>query len=236
MSAFNADALMASPSWKSMARTVLLSRRVLNSPFGSLSWAPFGNVSLTAFLRASPMQTIPSSQPSCGLCHLSVGMRMRRSFRRFAADAQHPADRRAQFLVLAVDAAKPTTPPPLPLQQLGLQSLDVLAPRFCFLWPEHPADRFIAGKRGEVFPRSGSGRPAVDARSRSARGADAGSVRAGRHPGEQRLGARANAPALPCRLSAGGLRRCDAGSARRSAARPKARPPAFTVGWKVIRR
>src|SRR5881409_4282642 len=60
MSAFNADALMASPSWKSMARTVLLSRRVLNSPFGSLSWAPFGNVSLTAFLRASPMQTMPS--------------------------------------------------------------------------------------------------------------------------------------------------------------------------------
>ena len=46
MSAFNADALMASPSWKSMARTVLLSRRVLNSPFGSFSWAPFGNVSL----------------------------------------------------------------------------------------------------------------------------------------------------------------------------------------------
>src|SRR5438552_4988089 len=74
---------------------------------------------------------------------------MRRSFRRFAADAQHPADRRAQFLVLAVDAAKPTTPPPLPLQQLGLQSLDVLAPRFCFLRPEHPADPFIAGKRGE---------------------------------------------------------------------------------------
>src|SRR5205814_4504205 len=32
----------------------------LNSPFGSLSWAPFGNVSLTAFLRASPMQTMPS--------------------------------------------------------------------------------------------------------------------------------------------------------------------------------
>src|SRR5205823_11237980 len=86
----------------------------------------------------------PSSQPSCGLCHLSVGTRMRRSFRRFAADAQHPADRRAQFLVLAVDAAKPTTRPPLPLQQLGLQSLDVLAPRFCFLRPEHPADPFIA--------------------------------------------------------------------------------------------
>src|SRR6202165_328983 len=60
MSAFHADALMASPSRKSMARTVLLSRRVLNSPFGSLSWAPFGNVSLTAFLRASPMQTMPS--------------------------------------------------------------------------------------------------------------------------------------------------------------------------------
>src|SRR5207302_6037619 len=79
---------------------------------------------------------------------------MRRSFRRFAADAQHPADRRAQFLVLAVDAAKPTTRPPLPLQQFGLQSLDVLAPRFCCLWPEHPADPFIAGKRGEVFPRS----------------------------------------------------------------------------------
>src|SRR5258708_11859571 len=58
--AFRADALMASPSWKSMARTVLLSRRVLKSPFGSFSRAPFGNVSLTAFLRASPMQTMPS--------------------------------------------------------------------------------------------------------------------------------------------------------------------------------
>src|SRR5207247_729272 len=45
---------------KSMARTVLLSKRVLKSPFGSFSWAPFGNVSLTAFLRASPMQTMPS--------------------------------------------------------------------------------------------------------------------------------------------------------------------------------
>src|SRR2546422_11393023 len=60
ISAFRADALMASPSWKSMARTVLLSKRVLKSPFGSFSWAPFGNVSLTAFLRASPMQTMPS--------------------------------------------------------------------------------------------------------------------------------------------------------------------------------
>src|SRR5436190_20767561 len=60
MSAFNADALIASPSWKSMARTDLLSRRVLNRPFGSFSWAPFGNVSLTAFLRVSPMQTMPS--------------------------------------------------------------------------------------------------------------------------------------------------------------------------------
>src|SRR5260370_9294327 len=79
---------------------------------------------------------------------------MRRSFRRFAADAQHPADRRAHFLVLAVDAAKPTTRSPLPLQQLGLHSLDVLARRCCFLRPEHPAEPFIAGKRGEVFPRS----------------------------------------------------------------------------------
>src|SRR6184192_4159694 len=34
--------------------------RVEHSPFGSLSWAPFGNVSLTAFLRASPMQMTPS--------------------------------------------------------------------------------------------------------------------------------------------------------------------------------
>src|SRR5579859_5549352 len=60
MSAFRADASMASPSWKSMARTDLLSRRVLKSPFGSFNWAPFGNVSLTAFLRLSPMQTMPS--------------------------------------------------------------------------------------------------------------------------------------------------------------------------------
>src|SRR6184192_2777838 len=78
---------------------------------------------------------------------------MRRSFRRFAAPAQHPADRRAEFLVLAVDAAKPTTRPPLSLQQFGSQSLDVLASGFGFLRPEHPADPLIAGKRGEVFPR-----------------------------------------------------------------------------------
>src|SRR5207253_4144044 len=71
---------------------------------------------------------------------------MRLSFGPFAADAQHPADRRAQFLVLAVDAAKPTTRPPLSLQQLGFQSLDVLAPRFCFLWPEHPADPFMRAR------------------------------------------------------------------------------------------
>src|SRR6266851_4334742 len=60
ISAFSADALMASPSWKSMARTALLSRRVLKSPFGSFSWAPFGNVRRTVFLRVSPMQTMPS--------------------------------------------------------------------------------------------------------------------------------------------------------------------------------
>jgi len=37
MSAFRADALTTSPSWKSMARTDLLSSRVLKSPFGSFS-------------------------------------------------------------------------------------------------------------------------------------------------------------------------------------------------------
>src|SRR5438445_12466672 len=83
----------------------------------------------------------------------SVGTRMRRSCRCFVAAAQHPADRRAQFLVLSMRAAKPTTRPPLSFQQFGAQSLDVLAPRFCFLGPEHPADPLIAGKRGEVFPR-----------------------------------------------------------------------------------
>jgi hypothetical protein len=60
MSALKPDSLIASPSWKSMARTILLSRRVLKRRFGSFSWAPFGKVNLTAFLRASPMQTMPS--------------------------------------------------------------------------------------------------------------------------------------------------------------------------------
>src|SRR5437660_5198158 len=49
-------------------------------------------------------------------------------------------------------ASKPATGPPLSLQEFGSHSLDVLAPRFCFLRPEHPADPFIAGKRCEVFP------------------------------------------------------------------------------------
>src|SRR5260370_10446741 len=80
-------------------------------------------------------------------------MRTRRSCRSFAAAAEHPADRRAQLLVLSMRAAKPTTRPPLSLQQFGSHTLDVLAPRFCFLRPEHPADPLIARKRGEVFPR-----------------------------------------------------------------------------------
>ena len=50
-------------------------------------------------------------------------------------------------------AAKPTTRPPLSFQQFGSHSLDVLAPGFCFLRPEHPADPLIAGKRREVLPR-----------------------------------------------------------------------------------
>ena len=77
---------------------------------------------------------------------------MRRSCRCFAAAAQHPKGRRAQLLVLSMRAAKPTAGPSLSLQQFGSHTLDMLAPRFCFLRPEHPADPLIAGKRGEVFP------------------------------------------------------------------------------------
>src|SRR5437867_6630215 len=57
---------------------------------------------------------------------------MRRSCRCLAAAAQHPADRRAQLLVLSMRAAKPTTRPPLSFQQFGPHSLDVLAPRSAF--------------------------------------------------------------------------------------------------------
>src|SRR3989442_2948862 len=57
---FSAISLMLSFSWMSIARTVLLSKRVLKSFSGSLMRAPLGNVSLTAFLSASPTQIIPS--------------------------------------------------------------------------------------------------------------------------------------------------------------------------------
>src|SRR5262249_597348 len=77
---------------------------------------------------------------------------MHRSCRCFAAAAQHPADRRAEFLVLSMRAAKPTTRPSLSFLQFVSQSLEVLAARFCFLRPKEPADPLIAGKRGEVFP------------------------------------------------------------------------------------
>src|SRR5258706_1639898 len=60
MSAFNAASFTVSPSWKSMARTVLPSRRVLKSFFGSFTLAPLGNVSLTAFLSVSATHIIPS--------------------------------------------------------------------------------------------------------------------------------------------------------------------------------
>lgn len=59
--AFKAPSGTFTPSRKSMARTLLLSRRALKSCFGSSTWAPFGNVNRTAFLSISPMQTMPSS-------------------------------------------------------------------------------------------------------------------------------------------------------------------------------
>src|SRR5438309_4970476 len=191
ISAFRADALMASPSWKSMARTVLLSKRVLKSPFGSFSWAPFGNVSLTAFLRASPMQTMPSwdqtGTPSGreGFFHFtssitpgSAPLIRARSWPSlsplqpvvFRTMASICSDADASFMPMlcrggsAPSGPKGSAPCPFDagsqanntaaasLQQFGSHSLDVLAPRFCFLRPEHPADPLIAGKRGEVFP------------------------------------------------------------------------------------
>src|SRR5437867_4793985 len=191
MSAFRADALMASPSWKSMARTVLLSRRVLKRPFGSFSWAPFGNVSLTAFLRVSPMQTMPSwdqtGTPSGreGFFHFtssitpgSAPLIRARSwpslsplqpavFRTMAsicwdADASFmpmpccggsaPSGRKGSVPCPFDACSQANNTPPLSFQQFGPHSLDVLAPRFCFLRREHPADPLIAGKRGEVFP------------------------------------------------------------------------------------
>src|SRR5206468_2151680 len=191
MSAFHADALVASPSLKSMARTVLLSRRVLNSPFGSLSWAPFGNVSLTAFLSASPMQTMPSwdqtGTPSGreGFFHFtssitpgSAPLIRARSwpslsplqpavFRTMAsicwdADASFmpmpccggsaPSGRKGSVPCPFDACSQANNTPPLSFQQFGPHSLDVLAPRFCFLRREHPADPLIAGKRGEVRP------------------------------------------------------------------------------------
>src|SRR5215472_12111626 len=60
MSARNAASLTRSPSRKSTARTAALSSRVLNTCSGSSSNAPFGNVSRTALLSASPMQMFPS--------------------------------------------------------------------------------------------------------------------------------------------------------------------------------
>src|SRR5262249_34225551 len=59
MSARKAASGTFSPSRKSMARTLLLSRRALKSFFGSFIWAPFGKVNRTAFLSISPMHTMP---------------------------------------------------------------------------------------------------------------------------------------------------------------------------------
>src|SRR6476660_3733445 len=60
MSAESAASSTVSFSPKSMARTVLLSSRRLKRPAGSLRDAPFGKVSRIAFLRASPIQMLPS--------------------------------------------------------------------------------------------------------------------------------------------------------------------------------
>ena len=50
MSFLKASASISSPSWKSIARLVLLSRLELNSPEGSLSEAPLANVTFTTLL------------------------------------------------------------------------------------------------------------------------------------------------------------------------------------------
>src|ERR1700747_3158377 len=60
MSARSAASSTMSPSRKSTARTVALASRVLNTCCGSFNSAPFGNVSRTALLIASPMQMFPS--------------------------------------------------------------------------------------------------------------------------------------------------------------------------------
>src|SRR5690348_17851551 len=59
MSALKAASGIFSPSRKSMARTLLLSRRALKSFFGSFIRAPFGKVNRTAFLSISPIHTMP---------------------------------------------------------------------------------------------------------------------------------------------------------------------------------
>src|SRR5262249_54857757 len=59
MSSFKAASSILSPSWMSMARLTFPSRLELKRPAGSFNAAPFANVSLTAFLYVSPVQTMP---------------------------------------------------------------------------------------------------------------------------------------------------------------------------------
>jgi len=59
-SALNARASTVSPSWMSIARRTLPSRLELKRRAGSGVVAPLAKVSFTAFLYASPVQTIPS--------------------------------------------------------------------------------------------------------------------------------------------------------------------------------
>ena len=58
--ALNAASSMASPSWKSIARRTLPSRLELKRPDGSSSAAPLANVTFTAALYDSPVQSMPS--------------------------------------------------------------------------------------------------------------------------------------------------------------------------------
>jgi len=174
-----------------MARTVLLSRRVLNSPFGSSAGHPLETSASTAFLRArdaddavvgpdghplgrrasstSPLRLRPGRRPlmrarSCSASHPSSSRPVTMSSICWDADASvistlccgcsAPSGPKGSVPCPCGGCSQANNTPPLPLQQLGLHSLDVLAPRYCFLRPDHPADPFIAGKRGEVFPRS----------------------------------------------------------------------------------
>src|SRR5471032_3332164 len=113
-SALKATSSTFAPSGISIARRVFPSRLELNRRLGSFSDAPFANVSFTAFLYVSPVQTMPSCDQT-GISHFhsstTFGSAFLMSLRILARVSPRQSSSSAILFEMSSDADGPSLAP-----------------------------------------------------------------------------------------------------------------------------